>query len=109
MNLIQEEIKECIPPFGLGYNPSPAELAAVMREKSKRAKAIRENREYEGPPISPYKKTLNGYFGRRGETKVYLIFPEPWVDRKGNRYPGWEIFENAEIIVDEIEKVTLGP
>ena len=42
--------------------------------------------------MNPYFPTLNGYFVMEGHQTPYFGFLEMWVNAKGEKLLGWEIF-----------------
>ena len=70
--------------YGLGYeHPYEDELSLRTRVRG-------------DIDMSPYRKTLNGYFVREGEKVPYFMFPEPWC-QNGKVKPGLEVFEGCEL------------
>ncbi|XP_042505572.1 uncharacterized protein LOC122082159 [Macadamia integrifolia] len=58
--------------------------------------------------VTPYFKTLNGYFVKEGQDFFYCGFPEPWLDVfSGERLPGFEIFFDCAINWAELEHYSL--
>ena len=89
--------------YGLGYKPMDN---GEENESDVCFRLMMKKRTYDqmDQDLSPYRKTLNGYFVREGEKIPYFMFPEPWC-QNGVVKPGFEIFNDCELDEEIANKV----
>ncbi|XP_077247873.1 uncharacterized protein LOC143887643 [Tasmannia lanceolata] len=81
--------------FGLGYEPTRAEVKEMKRYMMKWAECRRRGLDL---PMGPFDLTMNGRFHKEGANFPFCGFTETWIDEStGQRLPGLEIFFDCDL------------
>ncbi|XP_077246016.1 uncharacterized protein LOC143885850 [Tasmannia lanceolata] len=81
--------------FGLGYEPTKAEVKEMKRYMMKWAESRRKGLDL---PMGPFDLRMNGRFRKEGANFPFCGFTETWIDEStGQRLPGLEIFFDCDL------------
>ncbi|XP_077232606.1 uncharacterized protein LOC143869952 [Tasmannia lanceolata] len=81
--------------FGLGYEPTRAEIKEMKRYMMKWAECRRRGVDL---PMGPFDLTMNGRFRKEGSDIPFCGFAEAWKDEStGQWLPGFEIFFDLKL------------
>lgn len=94
--------------FGLGYLPTKEDRVRKGKEMVGRARAKQAGKPFE-LIHRPIHGTLNGHFVREAEDFPFCGFPEPWLNAKKKRFPGFEIFFVLQLSEDDVVEEQIDP